>query len=206
MKLKLHLLFPALNIIFITACQPKQAETVVHTSVDTTAIPDSVLVPLKEAKAYVTNYSSKAGFVDSTPEEITSGKPKKKPDTRCIWFSKERLQAMLNQLENEKGNGIRFYLATYDKHYPDVQTKKSENHPPKEYWGYNTLLMVSTRPAKNEQGVAINKDYYIDLVKGTPQASKPNGFIVGITPENRGEICPPPANCFDQGATLLPLN
>ena len=204
MKLRLQILLPLLTIITISACQQKTTETSNASTTDTTVIPDSVIVPVKEAKVYINNYSSKAGFVDATPEDIAAGKPKKKPDTRCIWFSKERLQAMLSQLENEKGNGIRFYLATYNKKYLEAQTKKSASHPQKEYWGYNTLLMVSTKQAKNDAGEQINKDYYVDLEKSTPTADNQKGFIVTITPENRGELCPPPADCFKQGATLLP--
>jgi len=204
MKLRLRLLLPFLTIISISACKQKTTEALNASTTDTTVIPDSVIVPVKEAKVYIDNYSSKAGFVDATPEEIAAGKPKKKPDTRCIWFSKDRLQAMLNQLEKEKGNGIRFYLATYDKKYLEAQTKKSAGHPQKEYWGYNTLVMVSTKPAKNDEGEAINKDYYVDIEKGTPATGRQGGFIVSLTPENRGELCPPPADCFKQGATLLP--
>lgn len=204
MKLRLHLLLPFLTIISISACKQKTTEGTNASTTDTTVIPDSVIVPVKEAKVYIDNYSTKAGFVDATPEEIAQGKPKKKPDTRCIWFSKDRLQAMLNQLEKEKGNGIRFYLATYDKAYLEKQAKKSASHPQKEYWGYNTLVMVSTRPAKNDSGQPINKDYYFDIEKGVPTGGKDNGFIVGMTPENRGELCPPPADCFKEGATLLP--
>jgi len=206
MKLKLHLLLPLIAIISLFGCKQKTSETSNASTTDTTVIPDSVIVPVAEAKVYINNYSSKAGFVDSTPEEIASGKPKKKPDTRCIWFSKERLQAMLNQLEHEKGNGIRFYLAAYDKKYPDNKTESKANQPPKEYWGYNTLVMVSTKPATNDESKPINKDYYYDVEKGIPAAGAPHGFIVTLTPENRGEICPPPADCFKQGATLLPKN
>jgi hypothetical protein len=208
MKIKLHLLMLFAIAIAFTACQPKQVERIpAITAANSEEIPDSVLVPLAEAKAYVKNYAPKAGFVDSSPEDIAAGQPKKKPDTRCIWFSKERLQAMLDKLEKEEGNGIRFYLAAYDKTYPDVPPDGSAHQPPKAYWGYNTLIMVSTKPDQNAQGMQINKDYYEDLENGAKTGvAKKGGFIVKLTPENRGEICPPPANCYDLGATLIPKN
>jgi hypothetical protein len=42
---------------------------------------------------------------------------KKRPNTRSIWFSAERLQALLDKIKSEGGDGIRFYLATYDTSY-----------------------------------------------------------------------------------------
>jgi hypothetical protein len=162
-------------------------------------IPDSVKVSVEVAKHYVKNYASHAGYVDSAAAGDETGK-RKKPDTRCIWFSKERLSQLLCQLEKEEGDGVRFYIMTYNDTYtPDE--KKYRPIPPPDHWGYNTLLMVSTKDS-TAKGKVYHRDYYTDINAKMKTAAKP-GFIVDLVPENRGEICPPPTNCEDTGATLI---
>ena len=94
--------------------------------------------------------------------------------------------------EKEHGDGIRFYLSTYDKEYIG---NKQPHQPERAYWGYNTLIMVSTQYINGN-----HVDYYTNSVTSNPRG---HGFIVMTVPENRGELCPPPANCKDIGATLL---
>ncbi len=161
----------------------KQAEVNTHTAAD------SDTVSVATASKYVKNYASRAGVVHKLMgDKGTEG-------TRCIWFDIDRLDSLVEKIREEGGSGIRFYLAAYDARY---DTLKVKHHPRKAYWGYNTLIMVSTR---NING--INRDYYTNL-KGTGEKT---GHIVLMTdPENRGEICPPPANCNDIGATLLSPN
>ncbi|MBB5637938.1 hypothetical protein HDF26_000731 [Pedobacter cryoconitis] len=205
MKLKFPILFSALVALSVTACKQKETAAVETTSKGVT-IPDSVLVDVTTAREYVKNYASHAGYVDQTEEEIRARVPKK-PDTRCVWFSKDRLKQMLNQLEKEDGDGVRFYMITYNNKYDTTTTDKKRPAPPKKYWGYNTLLMVSTRPVDTKEGI-LHFDYYKDIVKQESSASKTvnkdnPGFIVTFVPENRGELCPPPSNCVSIGATLL---
>ena len=159
-------------------------------------ITESDQVDLKTARRYVKNYEVHAGYVDDEKEPGV-----KKPDTRCIWFSKERLQAMLGKLDKEGGDGVRFYLIAYDKKYDTTATGKNRPvPPPPAYWGYNTLLMVSTKDSAANNAV-LHRDYFTD---GPAAAqAKQRGFIVTFVPENRGELCPPPANCSDDGALLL---
>jgi len=224
MKLNFTLLFPVLIIITIAGCKQKENAGGEHTKIDTssaiagTSIKDTLdpdsLVPVDVAKTYVANYASHAGYVTPTKAELEDAKrnnrkPVLKPDTRCIWFSKARLTAMLNQLDKEKGTGVRFYLATYDKSYDTVATAKKPSNPPSYYWGYNTLLMVSTKDVNvgtTSRPIWIHKDYYKDLYPGLKTSGSTSGFIVGMVPENRGEICPPPKECYEIGATLIPEN
>lgn len=207
MKLKFTILFTALIAVAAVGC--KQKETTAEESATASkgaTIPDSVLVDVRTAKEYVDNYAPHAGYVEPTEEEVKARKPKK-PDTRCVWFSKQRLKEMLNQLEQEDGDGVRFYMITYNKNYDTTLVGRKTPVPPKKYWGYNTLLMVSTKPVKTGDEI-LHFDYYNNVVnqEGAVQKNtKPEkpGFIVTFTPENRGELCPPPSDCFLIGATLL---
>jgi len=123
-------------------------------------------------------------------------------DTRCVWFSKEQLKALLNRVDSIKGgDGIRFYLATYDS----IPTKGFNYFKP-QYANYSTLVMVTTRKGS---GLLINK--HMDFYKDTTElhngkrviAAKHSGIIISASPENQGELCPPPAKCNTEGATLL---
>lgn len=123
-------------------------------------------------------------------------------DTRCVWFSKEQLKALLNRVDSIKeGDGIRFYLATYDS-----IPQKGFNYFKPEYANYSTIVMVTTRKGT---GLLANKhmDYYKDetkLLHGKPVIDvKHSGIILSASPENEGELCPPPAKCNTQGAMLL---
>ena len=189
-------------VVLLTACQPK-SDTGKGITADTTAvvIPDSVKVPFAIAKHYVNNYAAHAGLVD--PDAGLQGASTIKNDTRCIWFSKERLTQMLQQLDKEEGDGVRFYLMTYDDKYPTKDRIGSYPPPEPDYWGYNSLLMVSTKDSV-ANGQTYHRDYYTDqhMPGGAKSKQKP-GFIVGMVPENRGELCPPPSDCFKHGALLL---
>jgi hypothetical protein len=195
MSLKKSLLYVGVAAMAFTACQNQHADL-------TTAAPgfnyDSL--SYKMAKAYVKNYEKHAGTVDSSYEEKGANKIKKRPNTRCVWFSADRLQALLTKIKSEGGDGIRFYLASYDSIYPKTIGGLT---PPRAYWGYNTLVMVSTKDSTNKVDQKFHRDYYTSETGNT--ANKPvNGFILGGTPENRGELCPPPRDCGATGATLLP--
>jgi hypothetical protein len=114
-----------------------------------------------------------------------------RPDTRSVWFSKEQLKDLIDRVDSEKGDGIRFYLAAYDA------TKKPDTKKIKDiYMDYTTLIMVSTRFDSLNK---IHLDYYNDVKN--PSGKK--GAIIMSAPENQGELCPPPATCAASGATLL---
>ncbi|MBD1393345.1 hypothetical protein [Mucilaginibacter glaciei] len=189
MTLKNVLFVLAAGAICLASCQSKTAE------IKTAGINfDNDTLSYQRAKAYVKNYEKHAGTVDSVVNGAIGNKVVKKPDTRAIWFSADRLEALLAKIRKENGDGIRFYLATYDTVYKESLTA---HIPPKKYWGYNTLVMVSTR---DSLGGKFHQDYY-----GPAKANgMGGGFIIGATPENRGEICPPPRDCNTIGATLAP--
>lgn len=204
---------PLLSLLFATLIMASCQQGTVSVESDSTennqqtagtkpAIPDSVKLPYALAKRYVDNYAKHAGFIDADAVDSTGRKPSK-PDTRSIWFSKERLVQIVAELEDEHGDGIRFYLMTYDDHYPADRKHKGPPPPPKDYWGYNSLIMVSTKDSTTN-GNVYHRDYYTGSDGPVAESkSKHHGFIVGFAPENRGELCPPPVDCFMTGALLL---
>ncbi|WP_316803599.1 hypothetical protein [Pedobacter nototheniae] len=189
MSLKTTLITLAVAAIGLSACQNKPVDA----SKDENLKADIDTLSLTVAKTYVNNYAKRAGTVDSSFSEAGFSKTKKLPDTRAVWFGIARLKALIKKVESEGGDGIRFYYASYDSTYND----KSQGHvPPKPYWNRNTLIMISTKDSLKKY----HRDYYNDKKVGVGGS---NGFIIGTTPENRGEMCPPPANCNDIGATLI---
>ena len=186
MTIKRTLFLLTAAAIGLTSCQTKPAETKGGPSAF-----EGDTLSYKVAKAYVKNYEKHAGTIDSIDTSPGSNKVVKLPNTRAIWFSAGRLDSLVSKIKKEKGDGIRFYLATYDTGYKeDVNSRM----PDKKYWGYNTLVMVSTKDSLGK--------YHQDYYKNTSANGPASGFIVGATPENRGEMCPPPRDCT--GATLLP--
>jgi hypothetical protein len=172
-------------VLSLAACTANDEKTNVNTGFPA----DEVSLDL--AKQYVKNYEAHAGTVDSIHVNAKGvADTIKNPNTRAIWFSTKRLRALLDSIEKEGGDGIRFYYATYNKLY-----KTGEKAPDSVHWGHNTLLMVSTKLKGS-----IHVDYYDDGKQGK-NGSK--GHIIGNPPENRGEMCPPPKNCDSVGATLI---
>ena len=68
-----------------------------------------------------------------------------KPDTKSIWYSKEHLTKLLEEITHADGDGIRIYLGMYEQGH--------------EFQGQLCLLMNSTR----EQIVA-NSIYHPDVI------------------------------------------
>jgi hypothetical protein len=101
--------------LFYFACQPKQTDTALSSKFDADTL------SYRLAKAYVKNYEKHAGTVDSNVTDQAGAKVVKNPNSRAIWFSAERLEALLKKIRTEKGDGIRFYLATYDSVYIDAK-------------------------------------------------------------------------------------
>lgn len=171
--------------ILLSACQEKKTTEAISFGTDN--------LSYELAKKYVKNYEKHAGFVDSMFNENTpENGVKKLPDTRAIWFGIDRLEAMVKKIKAEGGDGVRFYLATYDNLYP--KDFKEGYTPERNYWGYNTLVMVSTKDSIGK----FHRDYYTNVKES-------KGFILTVEsePENRGELCPPPVDCRPIGATLI---
>jgi hypothetical protein len=153
--------------------------------------PGKDLLSYDQAQRYVNNYAAHAGFVPVLAAGTDTASMKYVEDSRCVWFGVDRLRELLCQIEKDKGNGIRFYFATYDTSYDSIALEPT---PPRDYWGRNTLVMVSTRDSLDYA-----RDYFNDSTLG----ALPNGFMISIAPENKGELCPPPSNCYSRGALLL---
>lgn len=102
-------------------------------------------------------------------------------DTRCIWFSLDQLESFVQRTRAEGGDGVRFYLAAYSL------DSISDFKILEDYRDHTTLVLVSTKPYGEKKHV----DYYKD------------GSLLSAIPENQGELCPPPSNCIEEGATLL---
>lgn len=199
MKQKLTFILALTLIAGIYACTPNKKET----NGDPLTL-QPYEVDYETAKLYVNNYSGRAGYVDSTAGAAKdSDKRKKRPQTRCVWFSTARLKNMIDSIEHEGGDGIRFYLATYNDQYPVKELKTNQPPKPEEpYWGHNTLLMVSTKldTISKTPLETIHKDYYTNKT-GNHSRKTLHGYMA--VPENRGQLCPPPSDCKGIGATLL---
>lgn len=105
-------------------------------------------------------------------------------NTRTVWLPYNRIVQLYEYLKKdyEDGktgtDGLRIYFARYPQ--TDQAGVKYE-HP-----NYNTLVFVSTK--KNKADTTKHDDYYVQV-----------GMI---TPENKGELCPP-GDCPTNGARLL---
>lgn len=113
-------------------------------------------------------------------------------DTRCVWFGINQLDTLVQQIKKEGGDGIRFYMATYDS------TEDKNYKVPPMYRNSSTLIMVSTKDSLVSDTVHVHADYFGSKTKNM------RGAIFGASPENQGELCPPPSNCTAEGAKLLP--
>ncbi|MEO7212576.1 hypothetical protein [Mucilaginibacter sp.] len=188
MTIKHTLMLLAFAGFGLASCQTKTAEPA-ETADKLTAVDPTDLLSLDTAKRYVANY--RAGTVDSIQAD---GKHVPLPNSRAIWFSKAKLEAMLESMRGEKGDGVRFYFAAYD---PKLGVPTGNSPDPK-YAGYNTLIMVSTVNKDTLGQKGLHWDSY------TKPGVKGGIIMVGAGPENRGEMCPPPSNCPAIGATLIP--
>lgn len=183
--MNLRKLQPAMvTILFISAaCSGNVGEDAL-TSVSPIT-PDSVIVPVETAKQLVANYAPHAGYVVNAQGDTSS-------NTRALWFSAEQLEALLDRIRTDGGDGIRFYLATYNDHYPD----SGEAYiPPRDQWGHHTLLMVPTREAADTNGMIFHQDYYADYAYGQESIE----LRITAPIENDAAMCPP--NC--PGADLI---
>ncbi len=143
-------------------------------------------VPVDTAKAWVQNYGKwlRSKNAELAEQVQADGKTVALPNSRSVWFSVEQLEKLLARIKAEEGDGIRFYFATYGKMQSSVD---SCTKLPFDYSNLNTLLMVPTK-----RDGCIHRDAY-----GSRNS------ITTMDIENKGEICPPPADCGNKGATLI---
>jgi hypothetical protein len=183
--MKPFIFFSLLAITYVSACKPaanddKKADT--ETKV---GHPISV----KDAERIVKNYETRAYRPMSTAKGDSLILA---VDTRYVWFNKATLKVLTDQLEEDSTlTGIRFYLAAYDR--------DSTALCPKDYRTYSTLVMVTTYDSTftNRAGKVVTRHFdNLKVING-------NGLIFTASPENQGELCPPPNLCDQMGATLL---
>lgn len=164
--------FSFLAILIAGACQPAAPD---HENAKANLVLKGT-IDVKTAKRLVNNFE---------PRTFRKNDVMGFNDTRCVWFSVGQLDSLIQKIKNEKGDGVRFYLATYDK--------DSAIHNDTLFRDHTTLVMVST--ARDSRGKHV--DYFTDKVNVT------RGAIITATAENQGELCPPPATCAGEGALLL---
>ncbi|WP_341839830.1 hypothetical protein [Chitinophaga caseinilytica] len=169
-------------------------------------------IPVPDSSRYVCNSSTKVPdedllTVDTAFNMIARYGKKLPPDsthTRSIWFSTERIHSLLCILQRDKLSGVRFYFAEYAEDYPVAHEPGAIGHNPvKPYWGHTTMVLVTTR----EQG-RLHLDH-IKVKLGGNGAPEEGAIFTGTPPddpENNGELCPPPKNCFSKGAYFLAPN
>jgi hypothetical protein len=124
----------------------------------------------------------------------TSGN--EQPNTSSIWFSKQRFDKLVYQLNTDRVNdnitdGVRFYFATYGNN-ADSDAVNAGVDLAHSY--RNTLVLASTQTEGN---------IHVDNYKPATATAKAIGFFVRPMDDiqNKGELCPP-GDCCDDGATL----
>ena len=97
-----------------------------------------------------------------------------KPDTKAVWYTKEHIAQLLQEMEHAGADGLRIYLGEYGE---------DEN-----YSGQLCLLMVMT---KETEGIGAQSDITIedapDFQARSVDGQKPRDF-------NVGSPCPPICN------------
>lgn len=117
-------------------------------------------------------------------------------DTRCVWFPIEQLENLVKKVKCEKGDGVRFYLAAYNVNcMPDSMYNTN-------YLDHTTLIMVSTFDSVDHPIPGSTRHRHFDYF-GKKENGTHIGAILTSDPQNRGEMCPPPNICADEGALLF---
>lgn len=208
MNIPVAIITIAMVAMTMTACQSKQSPSIPeddHQASSTAGLLDADTISVEFAKIYVKNYAGRAGKIpvdssacEACSTEMIDGRPHKMgSNTRTVWFSVTRLRALVDQLEAEGGDGIRFYFAAYDSTYNKYDS--SHTHiPQRPYWNRNTLVMVTTRDSTRNDSI-----FHWDYFNNDPKGTVGKGRIILAAAENRGELCPPPASCKGVGALLI---
>ncbi|MGE7776066.1 hypothetical protein ACQKLP_15160 [Chitinophaga sp. NPDC101104] len=161
-----------------------------HYACSSSKVPDKDLLTVDTAFNMIARYGQ-----HMPPDSLQS---------RSIWFSTDRIHALLCILKRDSMSGVRFYYARYAEDYPSSTEEGSIGHNPvKPYWGHNTLVLVTTRQDGRK---------HLDHVKvkdggnGAPHVGAILTSPPPDDPENNGELCPPPKNCYTKGAYFLAPN
>ncbi|SEL15074.1 hypothetical protein [Parapedobacter koreensis] len=156
------------------------------------------LIPIKLAKEMVDAYNVQRRLPAAKERSKILGKKVEEP--RSVWVSKE---AILELLEINKADGVRFYYAIADD-YPDSRLKNPDLKLA------HTLVMVATKSKNPEDPTMENSVDCLNIPKKGEATDKSDGkigpIIMPISSSNAGlpaddlNMCPPP---FPEEGTLL---
>ena len=106
-----------------------------------TILPLPVFYIGKQAtRQLITNYGPKHAL-------LTQGLGK--PDTRSVWYSKEHIAQLMEEIEHAGGDGLRIFLGAYGANHLD-------------FVGQTCLVMSITRAQNITEGVTIHKNVVLE--------------------------------------------
>jgi len=148
------------------------------------------LIPIELAKQMVNAYDQQRRQPAAKERSRLLGKEVEEP--RSVWVSKE---AILELLEINKADGVRFYFAIADD-YPNFKLKK------KEYKRAHTLVMVATKSTEPADPTMENSVDCLNIPDKAGVIGKSDGkigpILMPISSTNAGlpaddlTMCPPP--------------
>lgn len=119
-----------------------------------------------------------------------------KPDTESIWYSREHIQKLLDEIDYAQGDGVRMYFGSYEATH--------------EYAGQTCIVMNATRSYQLGD-TTVHVDVVLEKEPDFDERSSiPRSYIIFPGDENRpfkrdfnyGSPCPPrcdpPPSDFDQ--------
>jgi hypothetical protein len=162
------------NLFICSCCRPDKIEL-------------KGIIPIDTAKHLVHNFDER-----SFKREDRLGFA----DTRCVWFPIKQLEKLVQKIKCEKGDGVRFYLAAYNVN--SMPGAEYDNL----YRDHTTLIMVSTFDSVDHPTPGSTRHRHFDYF-GKNKNGIDVGAILTTDPENRGEMCPPPNICAEEGALLF---
>lgn len=109
-----------------------------------------------------------------------------KPDTKSVWYSKEHITELIDEIELASGDGMRIFFGSYDC-----------NHA--EFADQTCLVMVVTREQLTENGI-IHQNVIVEEEPGFEERSAEPAIVPNWIKNNRlytkrdfnhGSPCPP---------------
>lgn len=147
------------------------------------------LIPVELAQQMVRAYDKQRRGPAALARSKELGRKMEEP--RSFWVSKD---ALLELMEINKADGIRFYYAIADD-YPGFELKKSEHKKA------HTAVMVATRSSDPDNPTMLNSVDCLNIPKATAKVSKGKigPVVLPIAPSQAGlpadelDLCPPPS-------------
>ncbi|AYL96222.1 hypothetical protein [Mucilaginibacter celer] len=110
--------------------------------------------------------------------------------TKSVWFGLDQIEELVKRLKDEQAagfgtDGLRVYFARYTENtIPEGQ---------RQFIGKNTVVLVSTKKVKGENGIEFHEDYF-DGIEPNQKKVEKTISSKDSPPENRGELCQPQCN------------